>query len=67
MAYCSAIPSIPISMGVPRVMPGVAVTHLLGNPTLPPADELELRERLTARALAMLTEAVSKPTLFAVA
>ena len=64
MAYCSAIPSIPISMGVPRVLPGIAVTHLLGNPALPPADERELRERLTARALAMLTEQVAKPTLF---
>ena len=64
MAYCSAIPSIPISMGVTRVLPGIAVTHLLGNPALPPADERELRERLTARALAMLTEQVAKPTLF---
>ena len=64
MAYCSAIPSIPISMGVPRVFPGIAVTHLLGNPALPPADERELRERLTARALRMLTEEVAKPTLF---
>jgi len=64
VAYCSAIPSIPISMGVPRVVPGIAVTHLLGNPALPPADERELRERLTARALAMLTERVAKPTLF---
>ena len=67
MAYCSAIPSIPISMGVPRVLPGIAVTHLLGNPALPPADERELRERLTARALAMLTEEVAKPTLFSAA
>lgn len=64
MAYCSAIPSIPILMGVPRVLAGIAVTHLLGNPALPPADERELRERLTARALAMLTEQVAKPTLF---
>lgn len=64
MAYCSAIPSIPMSMGVPRVLSGIAVTHLLGNPALPPADERELRERLTARALAMLTEQVAKPTLF---
>jgi len=53
-----------MSMGVPRVLSGIAVTHLLGNPALPPADERELRERLTARALAMLTEQVAKPTLF---
>jgi len=54
-------------MGVPRVLPGIAVTHLLGNPVLPPSDEHELRERLTARALDMLTTDVTKPTLFSVA
>ena len=54
-------------MGVPRVLPGIAVTHLLGNPALPPADERELRERLTARALHMLTAEVAKPTLFSAA
>ena len=64
VAFCSAIPSIPISMGVPRVLPGIAVTHLLGNPALPAADERELRERLTTRALSMLTVQVTKPTLF---
>jgi glycine/betaine/sarcosine/D-proline reductase family selenoprotein B len=67
VAFCSAIPSIPMSMGVPRVLPGIAVTHLLGNPTLPASDERELRERLTARALGMLTTEVTKPTLFSAA
>jgi len=64
VAVVSAIPTIPTAMGVPRVLPGIAVTHLLGNPTLPPAHEYELRERLTARALGMLTTRVEKPTLF---
>ena len=54
-------------MGVPRVLPGIAVTHLLGNPALPQAGERELRERLTARALDMLTAEVAKPTLFSAA
>ena len=54
-------------MGVPRVLPGIAVTHLLGNPALPPADERELRDRLTERALSMLTVEVTNPTLFSVA
>jgi glycine reductase complex component B subunit gamma len=67
VAFCSAIPSIPIAMGVPRVLSGIAVTHLLGNPSLPAADERELRERLTARALDMLTAEVAKPTLFSAA
>lgn len=52
-------------MGVPRVVQGMAVTHLLGNPALPPASEYALRERLTARALATLTTEVAEPTLFA--
>lgn len=67
MAYCTAIPTIPMSVGVPRVLHGNAVPYLLGDPALPPEREYALRERLTARALATLTQAVSEPTLFTAA
>jgi glycine reductase len=67
VAYCSAIPTIPMSVGVPRVLHGNAVPYLLGDPALPPEREYALRERLTARALSMLSVAVTEPTLFAAA
>ena len=64
MAVCSAIPTIPVSAGVPRVVHGRAVPYLLGDPSLPREREYALRERLTARALATLTMEVTQPTVF---
>jgi glycine reductase complex component B subunit gamma len=64
VAFCSAIPTIPVSAGVPRVIHGKAVPYLLGDPSLPGERELALRERLTARALSTLTMEVTEPTVF---
>lgn len=64
MAFCSAIPTIPTSAGVPRIIHGKAVPYLLGDPSLPSEREYALRERLTARALATLTMEVTQPTVF---
>lgn len=64
MAFCSAIPTIPVSAGVPRVIHGRAVPYLLGDPSLPAEREYTLRERLTAKALATLTMEVTEPTVF---
>ena len=65
MAFCSAIPTIPTSAGVPRIIHGKAVPYLLGDPSLPSEREYALRERLTGRALATLTMEVTEPTVFA--
>ncbi len=64
MAICSAIPTIPVSVGVPRIVHGKAVPFLLGDPSLPAEREYVLRERLTAKALAALTQEVTEPTVF---
>ncbi len=64
MAFCSAIPTIPLSAGVPRVIHGRAVPHLLGDPSLPVEREYALRERLTAKALSTLRLEVTEPTVF---
>jgi hypothetical protein len=64
VAFCSAIPTVPQSVGVSRILHGKAVPCLLGDPGLPPDREYALRERLTAKALASLTLEVSGPTLF---
>ena len=49
---------------MPRVIHGKAVPYLLGDPALPPEREYALRERLTAKALGTLLQAVSEPTVF---
>jgi glycine reductase len=64
VVVCSAIPTIPVSVGVSRIVHGKAVPHLLGDPSLPAEWEFALRERLTAKALASLTTEVVGPTLF---
>ncbi len=64
VAFVSAVPAIPLSLGVPRVVHGVAITHVLGDPELPPDREHQLRRALVATALRALGEAVSHPTVF---
>ena len=66
VAFCSAIPTIPVSMGVPRILHGKAVPYLMGDPGLPEDREYALRERFTAKALSTLTMEVGEPTLFSV-
>lgn len=66
MAFCSAIPTIPVSAGVPRVIHGKAVPYLMGDPTLPADREYALRERFTSRALATLTTGITRPTVFTI-
>jgi glycine/betaine/sarcosine/D-proline reductase family selenoprotein B len=53
-----------MAVGVPRIVHGKAVPHLLGDPALPEDREYALRERLTAKALAALTMDVAGPTVF---
>ena len=64
VAFISAIPAIPLSFGVSRVVQGVAITHLLGNPAASGEREFGIRRTIVEEALASLTHAVSKPTLF---
>ncbi len=61
----SARPSraFPSRWASPGCCPG-SRSRPAGQSLLPPLDERELRERLTARALDMLTAEVAKPTLF---
>jgi glycine/betaine/sarcosine/D-proline reductase family selenoprotein B len=65
VAFCSAIPTIPLAAGVPRVIHGKAVPYLLGDPSLPGDREYALREGLTSKALATLSMEIAEPTVFA--
>jgi betaine reductase len=62
----SAIPPVPQAMGVPRIVPGRAVTYLLGEPDLPPAEERALRRRIVETALRALATPVVESTTFEV-
>ena len=61
----TAMVSLAERVGAPRIVVGRAVTHPLGDPTLPAADEHALRRRLIERALEALQTPVEQPRVFA--
>jgi glycine reductase len=64
VAFLSAVPAIPLSLGVARVVLGVAIPHVLGDPAATAEREREIRRALLGTALEALQQPVSAPTLF---
>ncbi len=60
----TAMPAIPLSVGASRVVRGVRVPHVCGDPALSEDKDHELRVRIVETALRSLTTEVSEPTLF---
>lgn len=60
---CTIVP-ISLTVGANRIVPAVAIPHPLGNPTLQPAEEKELRRSLVEKALQALTTEVTEQTQF---
>ena len=58
------MPAIPMSVGASRVVRGVRVPHVCGDPALSEDKDHELRVRIVETALRSLTTDVSGPTLF---
>lgn len=58
------MPAIPLSVGASRVVRGVRVPHVCGDPALSEEKDHELRVRIVETALRSLTTEVSRPTLF---
>lgn len=64
VALISAIPVIPLGAGASRVVKGVRVEHVCGDPGLSDAADRALRRRIVATALRALQTPVDGPTLF---
>jgi len=60
----SAIPVIPISVGANRVVRGVRVPHVVGDPSLSEEKDRETAMRILLTALRALQTPVDGPTLF---
>jgi glycine reductase len=60
----SAIPVIPLGAGANRVVKGVRVEHVCGDPGLSDAADRALRRRIVMTALHALQTPVAGPTLF---
>jgi glycine reductase len=64
VALISAIPMIPLGAGANRVVRGVRVEHVCGDPGLSAEADRDLRRRIVATALRALRTTVAGPTLF---
>jgi len=62
---CTVTP-ISMTVGANRIVPAIAIPHPLGNPSLTPADEKQLRRRILTTALEALSTEVDGQTIFEV-
>jgi glycine reductase len=60
----TALVSLAERQGAPRIVPGRAVPHPTGDPSLPPDGERALRRALIEQALTALQTPVDAPTVF---
>ena len=63
-AFISTIVPLAESTGPNRIIPGRAITHPLGDPTLPRDEEKALRRTLVRRALDALQTEIQSQTVF---
>ncbi len=66
MAVLSALPPLAMQAGANRVIQGVKIEHVCGDPSLTPELDRRLRRQLVERALQTLQTPVDGPTLFQV-
>lgn len=64
VAQISAVPMIPLSVGMHRVVRGISVEHVCGEPELSVERDHRLMMRITEAAMQALQTKVDKPTLF---
>jgi glycine/betaine/sarcosine/D-proline reductase family selenoprotein B len=62
----SALPPIALQAGGNRVVKGVKIEHVCGDPSLGSAGDAVLRRRIVERCLEALRTPVTSPTLFEV-
>jgi len=62
---CTVTP-ISMTVGANRIVPAVAIPHPLGNPSLDPSEEKQLRRKILTTALNALSTEVDGQTIFEV-
>ncbi len=60
----SALPVIPISVNASRVVRGVRVPHVVGDPSLAVEKDREIAMRIVLTAIRSIQAEVTGPTLF---
>jgi len=64
VAVISALPPLAMQAGANRVVQGIKIEHVCGDPSLSPDADRALRRRLVELGLRALTVDVENPTLF---
>lgn len=64
MALISALYSLALTTGAPRVVKGHRIEHVCGNPNLSPEKDRLFGMRIINTALKSLQTRVAEPTLF---
>lgn len=64
VAVISAIPIVPLTVGASRIVRGVRIEHVCGDPTLSQAGDRDLNMRIVRTALRALQTDVDGPTIF---
>ena len=62
--FVTALPTIAQMVGTNRILRGVSITHPTGDPSVPVAQEHELRRLIVRRALEMLAAEVGPTTIW---
>ena len=60
----SALPALALNVGALRVVRGVRIEHVCGNPSLSPEEDRALAEAIVLTALRALQTPIDGPTLF---
>jgi len=66
VAVITALPPLAMQAGANRVVQGIKIEHVCGDPALPPEADRALRRRIVERALRALGTDVQQPTLVGV-
>ena len=64
MATLSALPALALNVGANRVVRGVRIEHVCGDPSLAEDADLALGTRIVRTALRAICTDVDAPTLF---
>jgi betaine reductase len=63
VAVITALPPLAMQAGANRVVQGIKIEHVCGDPALPPEADRALRRRIVEQALMALGTDVQQPTL----
>ncbi len=64
MAVITAIPIVPYTVGANRVIRGMRIEHVCGDPTLSESGDQDLNMQIVKTAIEALKTEVDGPTIF---